>query len=104
MSNSSVGLGTSQRQKSLKILLIGESCLDEYHYGECRRLSPEAPVPVLDGGQILFYLIEGIRGRPLSPRIREYALQIGVLFLVLLMLMVLFFDTDLIFFHIFRLF
>lgn len=29
-------------------MLIGESCLDEYHYGECRRLSPEAPVPVLD--------------------------------------------------------
>jgi len=32
----------------LKVLLIGESCVDEYHYGECRRLSPEAPVPVLD--------------------------------------------------------
>ena len=32
----------------MKVLLIGESCVDEYHYGECRRLSPEAPVPVLD--------------------------------------------------------
>jgi bifunctional ADP-heptose synthase (sugar kinase/adenylyltransferase) len=32
----------------LKVLLIGESCVDEYNYGECRRLSPEAPVPVLD--------------------------------------------------------
>jgi D-beta-D-heptose 7-phosphate kinase/D-beta-D-heptose 1-phosphate adenosyltransferase len=27
-------------------LLIGDSCLDKYHYGECSRLSPEAPVPV----------------------------------------------------------
>lgn len=32
----------------MKVLLIGESCVDEYHYGECRRLSPEAPVPVFD--------------------------------------------------------
>lgn len=30
-----------------KILLIGDSCVDEYHYGTCDRLSPEAPVPVL---------------------------------------------------------
>ena len=34
--------------KSLRVLLIGESCNDEYYYGECRRVSPEAPVPVLD--------------------------------------------------------
>lgn len=30
-----------------KILLIGDSCIDEYHYGVCERLSPEAPVPLL---------------------------------------------------------
>jgi len=30
------------------------------------------PLPILDGGQILFYTIEAIIGRPLSPRIREY--------------------------------
>jgi D-beta-D-heptose 7-phosphate kinase/D-beta-D-heptose 1-phosphate adenosyltransferase len=30
-----------------KILLIGDSCVDEYYYGSCDRLSPEAPVPVL---------------------------------------------------------
>ena len=52
------------------------------------------PVPVLDGGQILFYLAEAVRGRPLSPRIREAAQQVGVLFLVLLMLTVLFFDIN----------
>ncbi len=52
------------------------------------------PVPVLDGGQILFYLAEAVRGRPLSPRVREGAQQLGVLFLVLLMLTVLVFDVN----------
>ena len=28
------------------ILVIGDSCHDIYHYGECERLSPEAPVPI----------------------------------------------------------
>jgi D-beta-D-heptose 7-phosphate kinase/D-beta-D-heptose 1-phosphate adenosyltransferase len=28
------------------ILVIGESCLDVFHYGECNRLCPDAPVPV----------------------------------------------------------
>ena len=37
----------SQQQKSWKILLIGDHCLDIYHYGVCERLSPEAPVPIL---------------------------------------------------------
>lgn len=36
-----------QQQKSFKVLLIGDSCIDEYVYGTCDRLSPEAPVPVL---------------------------------------------------------
>lgn len=35
------------QQPSWKILLIGDHCLDVYHYGVCERLSPEAPVPVL---------------------------------------------------------
>ena len=30
------------------ILVIGESCLDVFHYGECKRLCPEAPVPVFN--------------------------------------------------------
>lgn len=37
----------TQRQKSYKILLVGDSCMDIYHYGNCVRLSPEAPIPVL---------------------------------------------------------
>ncbi len=47
------------------------------------------PVPVLDGGQILFYLLEGSAGRPLSLALRERAQQVGVLMIVLLMLTVL---------------
>ena len=52
------------------------------------------PVPVLDGGQLLFYLIEGIRGRPLSLQVRERAQQIGVLLLVGLMFIVFVMDIN----------
>ena len=46
------------------------------------------PVPVLDGGQIFFYAIEGIRGRPLSLELREKVQMIGVVALVAVMLLV----------------
>jgi D-beta-D-heptose 7-phosphate kinase/D-beta-D-heptose 1-phosphate adenosyltransferase len=36
------------QQKSFKVLLVGDSCTDQYVYGEVRRLNPEAPVPILD--------------------------------------------------------
>jgi len=32
--------------KPFQILLIGDSCIDEYHYGTVDRISPEAPVPI----------------------------------------------------------
>ena len=35
-----------QQLTSLKILVIGEACIDRYHVGSCERLSPELPVPV----------------------------------------------------------
>ena len=35
------------QQKQFKVLLIGDSCTDEYVYGTCDRLNPEAPVPIL---------------------------------------------------------
>jgi D-beta-D-heptose 7-phosphate kinase/D-beta-D-heptose 1-phosphate adenosyltransferase len=37
---------TIQQQKSFKILLIGDDCLDVYQYGTVERISPEAPVPI----------------------------------------------------------
>lgn len=46
------------------------------------------PVPVLDGGQIVFYLLEAIRGRPLSLELREKFQMVGVVALVILMLLV----------------
>ena len=43
------------------------------------------PVPLLDGGHLFFFLIEGLRGKPLQLRHREFAMQIGLLLLVALM-------------------
>ncbi len=36
-----------QQQRQFNVLLIGDSCTDEYVYGTCDRLNPEAPVPIL---------------------------------------------------------
>lgn len=52
------------------------------------------PVPVLDGGHLLFYFMELIFRRPVPQRIREYAQQIGMV--LLLGLMVLAFYNDII--------
>ena len=38
----------TQQLKSLKILVVGDSCEDVYHFGIVKRLSPEAPVPVFN--------------------------------------------------------
>ena len=38
---------TTQQQTQFKVLLIGDSCTDEYYYGTVDRLNPEAPVPIL---------------------------------------------------------
>ncbi len=43
------------------------------------------PIPILDGGHILFYLIELIIRRPVSIRIREMSQQVGMAMLLLLM-------------------
>ena len=52
------------------------------------------PVPVLDGGHLLFYLMEFIFRRPVPQKVREYAQQIGMV--LLLGLMVLAFYNDII--------
>ena len=43
------------------------------------------PVPILDGGHLLFFAIEAVRGGPLSLRMREIAQQVGLALLVALM-------------------
>jgi len=42
------------------------------------------PVPVLDGGHLLFYLAEALRGRPLPQRAQEYGFRAGLAFLACL--------------------
>jgi len=44
------------------------------------------PIPLLDGGHLLFYAIEGLRGRPLSDRAQEYGFRFGLALVLLLML------------------
>jgi regulator of sigma E protease len=36
------------------------------------------PIPVLDGGHLLFYLVEAVRGRPLPRRAQEYSFRAGI--------------------------
>jgi regulator of sigma E protease len=52
------------------------------------------PVPVLDGGHLLFFTIEGIIRRPISLKVKEIALQIGLGLLVLLMILAFYFDIE----------
>lgn len=44
------------------------------------------PIPILDGGHLLFFMIEIVQGGPLSARKREIAHQVGLVILVCLML------------------
>jgi regulator of sigma E protease len=50
------------------------------------------PVPVLDGGHLLFYAIEGVKGAPLSMKKMELAQQIGLMLLMILMVFAFFND------------
>jgi regulator of sigma E protease len=50
------------------------------------------PVPLLDGGHLLFYAAEVLRGRPLSDRSQEYGFRVGLV--LVLMLMVFAFYND----------
>ncbi len=43
------------------------------------------PIPMLDGGQILYQLFEAVKGSPLSERAQILGQQVGILFLLLLM-------------------
>ena len=43
------------------------------------------PVPMLDGGHLVFYAFEAVRGRPLSERVQEYGFRFGLALVLLLM-------------------
>ena len=43
------------------------------------------PIPLLDGGHLLFYAIESVRGRPLHERTLEVGFRVGLVLVLLLM-------------------
>lgn len=46
------------------------------------------PIPLLDGGHLLFYLIEGVRRKPIRPKVQEWAFRTGLAALLALMIFV----------------
>ena len=44
------------------------------------------PIPMLDGGHLLYYAIEAVRGRPLSERAQEYGFRVGLAIVLCLMI------------------
>ena len=50
------------------------------------------PIPVLDGGHLLYYFVEVLRGRPVSEQTQAIGLRIGLAMVGTLMLMALYFD------------
>jgi len=56
------------------------------------------PIPLLDGGHLLFYGIEAARGRPLSERAQEFGFRIGLALVLMLMIFATFNDIKGIFF------
>lgn len=55
------------------------------------------PIPILDGGHLLFFLIEGILRKPLGERQREFAQQVGLVLLVGVMIFAFWNDLERIF-------
>jgi regulator of sigma E protease len=44
------------------------------------------PIPMLDGGHLAFYLIEGVMGKPLDRRFQEYGFRFGLILVFILMI------------------
>ena len=42
----------------MRVLVVGESCIDNFTYGEANRLTPEAPVPVFNSSENV--IVEGM--------------------------------------------
>ena len=56
------------------------------------------PIPVLDGGHLLFFVIEAVKGRPVNLKVREIAQQVGMVILIMLMILVFYNDIIRLFF------
>jgi regulator of sigma E protease len=51
------------------------------------------PIPALDGGHLLYYVIEVVQGKPLAERYQEYGLKAGMAFILMLAVVVTFNDV-----------
>ena len=91
------------------VISIGQAASETYKMGISQFLQMMAvisinlfilnllPIPVLDGGHLLFYTIEAIRGTPVSMKKMEIAQQIGLVALMSLMVFSLFNDVTRVF-------
>ena len=52
------------------------------------------PIPVLDGGHLLFFALEAIKGKPVSEKVQLFFQQIGLTLLMLLMAIAMFVDVQ----------
>jgi Predicted membrane-associated Zn-dependent proteases 1 len=52
------------------------------------------PIPVLDGGHLLFFAIEAVKGSPVSEKFQIALQQVGILLLLSLMVLALFLDLE----------
>jgi regulator of sigma E protease len=52
------------------------------------------PIPVLDGGHLLYYTVEAIKGSPVSDRVMEIGQRVGFLLLGLLMIFAFYNDIN----------
>jgi len=53
------------------------------------------PIPLLDGGHLLYYACEAVLGRPLSERIQEFGFRLGLILVLGLVLLTTWNDTPL---------
>ncbi|TAN69636.1 MAG: RIP metalloprotease RseP [Methylobacter sp.] len=52
------------------------------------------PIPVLDGGHLLFFAVEAVKGSPVSEKVQIFFQQIGIALLVSLMALAMFLDVE----------
>ena len=52
------------------------------------------PIPVLDGGHLVYYAIEAVTGKPLSEQVQQMGLKIGIAMMGSLMLLAIFNDLS----------
>ena len=52
------------------------------------------PIPMLDGGHLMYYLAELVRGKPVSEKIMELGMRVGIILVLTIMAIALFNDIN----------